>query len=134
MVETIRNSMKEVLLDTENVIGELEDGILKFTWITSFIDLDIAEKSVSKRVNAMDGKSYPLLIKMKSINNITKEARDFLASPRGCEGVIVAAIQVSSPLENMIASMFLYLNPPLVPTKIFKDETKAKEWLSHYLN
>jgi hypothetical protein len=79
------------------------------------------------------GQKYAVLIKMKSIKGSTKEARDFLASQIGCDGLIAGAILVDSIVENMLATFFIYLNKPRIPTKIFKDESKAKEWLELYV-
>jgi hypothetical protein len=125
--------MRKILVDNENVLAELDNGILIGIWKASFVDLLVAEKIVNERVRTLEGKKHPTLIKIKSLKTITKEARDFLGSPKGYEGVVAFAIQVDSPVKNMIASMFLFLNPPLVPTKIFKDEDKAKEWLKQYV-
>lgn len=120
---------KTILVDNEYGTIELEDGILIANWKISFIDIDTAQKAVKLRLKALGGANYPYLSKISSIKGTTKEARDFLASKKASEGVIVVAILVNSILENMIASLFLYLNKPIVPTKIFKDEAKAKEWL-----
>lgn len=124
---------EKILLDNEYGRLEVENGIVIATWKVSFIDLDIAKKVVKSRLIAMEGKVYPAIVKIKSIKDSTKEARDFLASKDGCEGFTAGAIIVESILENMIATLYIFLNKPVVPTKIFKDETKAKEWLRAYV-
>jgi hypothetical protein len=78
-------------------------------------------------------KKIPTLIKIKAIRESTKDARDFLASKEGCVGLSAGAICVDSILENVIATLFIYLNKPIIPTKVFTDEEKAKEWLANYL-
>lgn len=126
-------TQKILLSDNEYARIELEDGIVIATWKVTFVDLEIAQKAVTTRQMAFRKNKYPCLIKIHSIKDSTKEARDFLASEQGCEGIIAAAILAESVLENMIANFFIYLNKPLVPTKIFKDETKAKEWLAEFV-
>lgn len=124
---------KKTLLDNEHAGIELENGIIIVTWKNSYINLTIAEQVVKDRLNVTNNQKYPVFIKIKSIKDSTKEARDFLASEKGCEGITASAIFVESIVENMIASFFVFLNKPRVPTKIFKDEAKAKEWLKQYV-
>jgi hypothetical protein len=124
--------MKKNLSDTPNVLIELENGILIATLKNSFVDIEIVKEMLHERINVSQGKKYPLLVKMKSLSKITGDARAFLGSSKGYEGVTIFAIQVESSVGKMIASMFLFLNPPLVPTKIFTDEAKAKEWLLQF--
>ncbi|MES2140932.1 MAG: hypothetical protein V4511_14590 [Bacteroidota bacterium] len=128
-----QNKGKILLLDTEYSTFELENGILIGTWKKSFIDLNTAEKTINDRIIAAAGQKYPLLTKIKSIKESTKEARVFLASEKACEGLIAGAICVDSALENMIATIFIYMSKPVVPTKIFKNEAKAKEWLGQFI-
>lgn len=128
-----KNNEKILLLDNEYGKYELENGIMIATWKKSFVDLTIAEKTVNGRLMAAAGQKYPMLAKIKSIKESTKEARVFLASEKACEGLIAGAICVDSALENMVATIFLYMSKPVIPTKIFKDETKAKEWLAQFV-
>ena len=124
---------KSILIDDEYVKFELENGIMIGTWKKSFIDLTTAEKTVNRRLKAAAGQKYPLLVKIKSIRESTKEARVYLASEKACVGMLAGAICVDSALENMVATIFIYMSNPVVPTKIFTDETKAKEWLVQFV-
>lgn len=128
-----KNNEKTLLLDNEFGKYELENGIMIGTWKKSFIDLNTARKTVNARLMAADGRKYPVLAKIKSIRESTKEARVFLASEKACDGLIAGAICVDSALENMVATIFIYMSKPMVPTKIFKDEAKAKEWLQQFV-
>ena len=127
------NQNRIALLDNEFIKIELENEILVGEWKDSFIDLAVAEKAVNSRLHVLKEKKYPFLVQIKSIKNSTKEARDFLASEKGCEGLIAGAILVDSVFENMIASLFIFLNRPLIPTRVFNDETKAREWLKQFV-
>lgn len=123
----------KLLLDNEYSKIELSNGILIATWKASFVNLDIAKQVVSRRLSVTSGQNYPILIKIKSIKDSTKEARDFLASEKGSDGIIAGAVIVDSVLGNMLATFFIFLNKPRIPTKIFKDEAKAKEWLEQFV-
>ncbi len=123
----------KLLLDNEFNRIELSNGIIIATWKSHFINLATAQKSVSSRLAVTGGQKYPVLIKIGSTKNSTKEARDFLASEKGCQGLVAAAIYVDSTLGNMLATFFIFLNKPRIPTKIFKDELKAIEWLEQFV-
>ena len=97
------------------------------------VDLEYAQKIVASRQKFVGGVEFPLLVKFQSIKKVTKEARDFFASKQGCEGVLAGAICVDSVLTNTVANLFLLLSPPSVPTKVFKNEEKAMEWLSKFV-
>lgn len=123
----------KLLLDNEYSKIELSNGIIIATWKVSFVNLDIAKNVVNSRLSLTAGQSYPFLIKINSIKNSTKEARDFLASKPGEEGVLAAAIYVDSTVTNMLATFFIFLNKPRIPAKIFKNELKALEWLEQFV-
>ncbi|MFY9310752.1 MAG: hypothetical protein WAQ28_17025 [Bacteroidia bacterium] len=126
-------SPKKLLLDNEYGRIELEnESIIIATWKANILDLNTVQNAVSTRLEVVDGKSYPFLINIGSIKDSTKEARDFLASSEGTEGIIAGALLVTSTLENIMASIYIQFNKPIVPTKIFKDRAKAIEWLSKY--
>ncbi len=127
------NTGKAILSDNKISRLELESGILTATWKADYIDLEIAKKVINNRINVTNGKSYPMLILIGSITDSTKDARDFLASEYACTGIIAGAICVKSSLENMLGNLFIYMNKPKVPTKLFRDETKAKKWLSKFI-
>lgn len=124
---------KKLLSNTEYGCLELEEGILLATWKAVKIDINTAKAAIRIRLDVTKGERYPALIKIASIKDSTKEARDFLASEEGCRGLIAGAIILSSIVEEVMASLYIYLNKPIIPTKIFRDEIKAKKWLAHYL-
>lgn len=124
--------MKKVLLENDEVRIELEDEILFAIWKSPFVDLEIAEQAITYRLEATNFIPYPMVIDIKSIKNITKPSRDFLASEKGSEGIIAAAILIDSSLGRILGNFFIQINKPLKPTKIFTDEIKAKKWLTQY--
>src|SRR4051812_43875099 len=120
-------------LEKKDYSLELETDIIIGRFKGPNIDLRLAQTIVKDRLSIFNGRKYPVLVIMKSLKNIDKEARDFLASEKGCEGLLAGAIFVNSILENTIANLFLSLTNPLVPTKIFTDEKKAREWLHQFV-
>ncbi|MDO9184639.1 MAG: hypothetical protein Q7W13_01410 [Bacteroidia bacterium] len=126
--------MKNLLLENDEVRIESEDGILFAIWKSSFIDLNIAQQAIVYRLEATRYIPYPTIINIRSVKSINKPARDFLASEKGSEGIIAAAMLIDSSLGRILGNFFIQINKPLKPTKIFTNEIKAKKWLAKYVN
>lgn len=125
--------MKKLLLENNEVTIELEEGIVVAKWKNTFVDLTVAQRAVKYRLECTDYTSFPLLSNIKLVKNSTKEARDFLASEIGCEGIIAAAVLIGSPIGSMIGNFFIRISKPLRPTKMFSNEEEAKKWLAQYV-
>ncbi len=121
--------MKNHLFENEIIKFELEDSILLSTLKVELLDLNIAKTITDNRLKAQNGVNYPLLSNVKSLKGISKETRDYMASKEGCAGVLAAAVIIDSPVTSMIGNFFINISKPLVPTKMFTDEEKAKKWL-----
>lgn len=125
--------MKDVLLNNNEVTIALEDGIVTAKWKSLSVNLSVAQRAVRYRLESTKNASCLLITDIKLIKNITKEARDFLASKEGCEGISALAILINSPIGSMIGNFWMRINKPLVPTRIFTNEEEAKKWLKQYI-
>ena len=110
-----------------------EDGILYSVYSENLnINIEIAKNCVETRIAYSQGISYPVLIDMKGVKSVTKEARDYLAD-EGARLIKGGALIVESALNKMLGNLFLRINKPKIPVKLFTDEKEAKEWLQQYL-
>lgn len=125
--------MKKLLLENEEVKIELEDGILIAKWKISFADLNAAQQAVKYRLECTNFALFPMLLNVKPLKKITKPARDFLASEKGCEGIIAGAFLINSSFGSILGNFFIHISRPLRPAKLFTDEIEAKKWLSKYI-
>lgn len=96
------------------------------------IDLEIAVHCVKTRIEFSEGKSYPVLIRLQGIRSVNKEARDYF-SDEGSKLITAGALLISSPLTKILGNIFMHINKPDVPTKLFTNETEAKEWLKKFI-
>jgi hypothetical protein len=99
-----------------NAVVELQDAI----------ENTIAIKEIS------GDKIYPILVNLKLINSISREARDHFAMHNRTPGVSAIAMLIKSPGSRIIGNFFLGLNKPVVPTKLFTQKEKAIEWLKKF--
>ena len=120
-------------LDTPYVYLELEDDLLTgYYKKDKKIDLDAARQIVSDRLAFTDGRDVLALAVNLGVRNITKEARDFLASKEGVKGCIAGAIIVGSPVGSFIGNWYLSLSKPLIPSRTFTKKDAAIKWLRQF--
>ena len=70
-----------------------------------------------------------VLIDMRLIKSISREARMYYANERTASIQRATALLIGSPVSRVIANFFMGLNRPLTPTKMFTGETEAIRWL-----
>jgi hypothetical protein len=93
------------------------------------INLEHAKENTKKVRDLSGDVVYPILVDMRKIRSISKEARDHFAMRDRKPGVIAIAMLVSSPLSRIIGNFFLGLNQPRVPTRMFTDRDQAEQWI-----
>ncbi|MDF2451466.1 MAG: hypothetical protein K0S26_970, partial [Bacteroidota bacterium] len=104
---------------TDFVSIELVNGILIGTLKCEYVDIAIARAAVKYRLKHFGDKDYLMIINMNNVKHITKEAREYLASEKGCRKIKCGAIIISSEVTKIIANFFIRINKPLVPTSLF---------------
>lgn len=120
----------------EYVFYKLNNGILTATLKKGIaITLEVAQKIVRNRLNFIEGKSYPMIIDIKNITLLDKDARDYLATREASEGITAAALLTGPFLSVFIANFFIRFSISKVtaPIKVFTDKSEALEWLHQYL-
>lgn len=95
------------------------------------MNLEIAKTCVEARLTFSQGESFALLIDMRGIKSVTPDARKYMA---GVGSILVkaAALITGSPLNRTIGNIFLAIDQPPVPSRLFTDEQKARQWLRPY--
>lgn len=120
-------------LDTPYVYLELEDDLLiGYYKKDKKIDLTAAKQIVRDRL-ALAGDQPVLALAINlGVKNMTKDARDYLASEEGVKKVIAGAIIVGSPVGSFIGNWYLSISKPLVPSRIFTRKEAAIKWLQQF--
>ena len=90
----------------------------------------IENSAVVKEIS--DGKIYPMLVNLKEIKSITKEARDHFSMQGRTPGISAIGLLINSPASTIIGNFFLGLNRSVVPVKLFTKEAKATAWLKQF--
>lgn len=111
-----------------------EDGIVRITSLPQIeITLDDAKISIEAQLKVTKGKSCPTLLDIREIKSITRKARMYFAGKESRSVNSAMGILVNSPLSKMVGNLFIGINKPDMPTKLFLSEDKAIEWLKRYI-
>jgi hypothetical protein len=96
------------------------------------LSLDVAKFCVESRIFFTKGKNYAILVDMRGIKSTTREARHYLATI-GATCVKAAALITGSPWNRTLGNIFLTIDKPPVPLKLFTEKEKALEWLTPFI-
>jgi len=119
-------------LDTPYVYLELEDDLLiGYYKKDKKIDLAAAKQIVEDRLEFTGGHPVLILAINLGVRNMTKEARDYLAT-EGVKSVIAGAIITGSPVGSFIGNWYLSISKPLIPSRIFTRKEAAIKWLLQF--
>jgi hypothetical protein len=114
------------------VTMSLEDGIISCRYVPDLhLTLEIARACVEARIFFTKGKGYPVLVDMRGIASSTGAARKYMATV-GAAQVTAGALITGSPVNKAIGNLFLKIDLPPVPTKLFTSEEKARLWLRQF--
>lgn len=80
-------------------------------------------------IREFGGGPYLNLFIFDTFADVDSDVRDWAAGPEGNTHSMVDAIVISGLPQKIIADFYLKFNKPIKPTKVFRDEVKAREWL-----
>jgi hypothetical protein len=107
-----------------------EDGILVVVYKkNTVIGLEVAKEITTFCKNYSGDVSYPVLSYIQYIKVISKEAREYFACKEACEKIIKGAVIVDSGFSRILGNIFLTIDKPAVPSKMFTNKEEAIKWL-----
>lgn len=124
---------RESYLENDHCRIWLSNGILIMEYKPGLVmNIDNAREMVSDRLKVSNGVTRPLLLRARNFISMDRATMKFYKTKEVVQHVTCAAFILDSALGTLAGNIFLTLEKPLVPTKIFKDEQKALEWLEKY--
>jgi signal transduction histidine kinase len=119
---SFRGSVFTCYQDSHGIVHNLYDK-------DAVIDLDVIKENVELSKNFFQGEKILILTHIQKIRDITKEAREYISSEKTNEVSKKVAIIVGSPLSRLAGNLLLKVDTPIQPTKLFADESSARQWL-----
>lgn len=109
-----------------------EDGIVITITTVPYQGLAEARENMEYNRKVAAGIPRPLLADMSRVRSISKEAREEYVKEIDDPFVTAVALITRSSVSRMIGNIFIGLNNTTVPTRLFNDPDKAREWLLQY--
>jgi len=126
-------------MKSETYYGEVsdiyeEDGIL-FQRIKDDViifDLENTKKYVADRKAFAKGKSYPVVLDVNNAQSFNMEAQKYEATDEGLEGLLAMGTVIKSKIQQLLGNIYIMIQKPKVPNKLFNDEQSAIEWVKQF--
>ena len=116
--------------ENEYIKLSLQEGIMHGVFAPDVrLTLEIAQQSVAGRLRLTENSSYPLLLDLRGITSVTKEARSYCASKEAQQYITKGAFLLRTPAQVIISHFFIFFDRPIVETKMFHKEEEALRWL-----
>lgn len=121
----IENQYAEYWIENEMIYGVFKPGLV--------ISIDIAQKMVRDRLKLAENVSRPAMIDIRNLVSIDGVSRKYLAGEEGSQFLTAGALIVDRNLiSTFAANIFIKLDRPPIPTKLFNDSVKALKWLQKF--
>lgn len=92
------------------------------------LDADMAASITMDRIRLQNNKSFSVLFEMSSVSNSDKSGREYLAK-YGWPLAKQVSILCINKRSFSIASFYISISKPIVPTQLFQNESKAVHYL-----
>lgn len=111
-----------------------EDGIIRqIIFSSTHHTLADAKENVATTMKLGKDKKHPMFYDARKLKSIERDARIYYAREEANKATCAAAIIVGLPISSVIGNLFIGLNKPLYPAKLFSSEDEALKWLKGFL-
>jgi hypothetical protein len=114
-----------------------DDGIIHVTSLPGTdqtYGLADAKEFVAALTRLAGERRVPVLVKMKEVRQVDREARRYFAGEEPAKVTLAAALLVDSVISRVIGNFFLGYNKTLFPAKLFGTEHDAIDWLKGFVD
>ncbi len=96
------------------------------------LELDDALIFNKARKAVSPAKQHLCLFDIRQVISISREGRMHAVNQESSEITIACANLIGSPIGKMIGNIFIRINHPPYPAKLFNDEEEAIKWLLQF--
>lgn len=127
----LKDSITSEIHDLDGVlIYMIEPGIMVSQYYRDVeLNLELALQIDHLGGQLANGKAMPQLFLACVGQTVTREVRNWSASPEGAKHTLCTAVACSSMAHKILGNFFIKVQKPQRPTKMFSDVLTAKEWL-----
>lgn len=119
----------ERILSNDVVTLEIQGDFLTGKYLVPMIDLEVAKSALALRLEILKGEEKLLLFDSSNLTRIDVKARKYLSQPLAYQGLKASAFIIKSPVGAVLGNFYLRFGNFPIPTKLFRTEEVAREWL-----
>jgi hypothetical protein len=124
--EIIKTDIADIWIDSDQV------GWMHFKPTDSH-GLEDAKKVVNAHNILANGIKIAVVADLRDITTgADREARKYYVQEESAQFKLAMAMLVNSPVQRMLGNLFMRLNKPPYPTRLFKLEKEALTWLKEF--
>jgi len=126
--------MKENHIVSKYSESWLENGVVLQVLNQEYteVDLPMAMQLVEDRKTAAGNAVRPVLVEVKNVISVRKEAKKYYNLPDSYQNLSAIAMLVDNYIAKTIGNIVFKLQNNPVPTELFNDKSKALNWLEKY--
>jgi hypothetical protein len=115
--------------ESENIKIWIKDKVMWAKYKIVDVTREKARDMIATRLKVCSGEIYPFFADVTEVKTIDREVREEFAKGDGIAMMSACALLIRSPLNRILGNFFIFVNKPLVPTRLFTSEQDALEWL-----
>lgn len=96
------------------------------------IDIHVAKEMVKDRRSVSGEISRPFLLDITELLCVDTDGRNYLASSEAFALISAGAIYTKNKLLAFVANAYILLDKPVMPIKVFNNESAALRWLEPF--
>ncbi|MFL5764773.1 MAG: hypothetical protein ACJ77K_12590 [Bacteroidia bacterium] len=123
--------MSFIVIEGEAYILKIhDDNFLEFiVKEDALMDTSVANEVSRILSEYRPGVKYFVLAEGQGVFKVTKELRELCASEVFSAGTYAVAFHTTNPSMKLLGELYININKPVVPTRIFYSRQSAWEWL-----
>jgi hypothetical protein len=117
--------------ETEVFIMKVHDDAYIEFIVKKDVVLDVGDLWESRKMSLeyLPGKKFYVLMEAEDLFNLTKETRDTGASREFGKDLHAVAMYSSNFSMKLLGNLYIRINKPAVPTRLFDKRDEAEKWL-----
>jgi len=121
------------MFENEHIKTFIEDGVLYMEYKQSgMLTLEVVKEAITERLKIANGTVLPIFVDFRKPHGATKEAKIYLSSDKGIEGLSACAVMINSVMGMVAFNFYMTFDAPPRPIKAFVHKEKALLWLNQF--
>ena len=125
--------MQERYIENEFAQVWFENGVVHILYKPGCVlNINNIKLIVEDRITVSNGKTSPILIDLRNLVSSDNATRSYLATPEAERYLCAGAMIINNELQKLLMNLYLKIDKPNLPARVFTSKEKALEWLEQF--